>query len=183
MITFKNKKAFTLVEILIASAVTVIFLGMAISMFMRFSSYFSAGEGSAALMQECALFTARLRNDMNNAVRSQNGHGITIDGGQIMFNVYDSEEGRLKPVIYSAIPVQGGYYNMTRRIANEDSHTIVKGNVASFSWHLLEESIPTGATPVKRIGLELYLNMGSPTMKNKSFEYRTIIFPVRINRG
>ena len=177
-----NKRAFTLVEILVASGVSVIFLGMVITLFMGFSRTFSSGEGSAVLMQECALFTARLRNDMNNGVKTTDGNFITLDENQIIFNVYDSEEGKVKPVIYTAVPQANGYYNMTRRIANESAHNIVKGKISSFSWNLIEESIPTGATPIKRISLELNLKMGTSDLKNKSFDFKTTIYPVRANK-
>ena len=177
-----NKKAFTLVEILVAAGVSAVFLGMVISLFMGFSKSFSAGEGSAVLMQECALFTARLRNDMNNSVMPKDGNYMTIDENQIKFTVYDSQDGVVKPVIYSAVPQANGYYNMTRRIANGKAHPIVKGKIASFSWKLNEETISTGATPIKRLGLEICLKMGSSDLKNKSFDFKTTIYPVRANK-
>lgn len=182
MTVFNSKKAFTLVEIMVAAGVTTVFLGMAITLFMRFSKSFSAGEGSAVLMQECALFTARLRTDLNNAVKTQKDKFITVDENQIMFDIYDSEDGRTKSVIYTAVPQSNGYYNMTRRLNNGEAHPIVKGKVASYSWHLNEELIPTGGTPIKRVGLALSLNMGSNELKNKSFDFKTVIYPVRINK-
>ena len=182
MTASKNKKAFTLVEILVAAGVTAVFLGMAVTLFMRFSKNFSAGEGSAVLMQECSLFTARLRNDLNNAIKPPNGDFITVDETQLMFNIYDSEDGKVRSVIYSAVPQTDGYFNMTRRLDNNEAHPIIKGKVASYSWHLNEELIPTGATPVKRIGLALSLNMGAADMKNKSFDFKTVIYPVRANK-
>ena len=181
MIVFK-KKAFTLVEILIAAAVSAVFLGMAISLFLGFSKNFSAGEGSAVLMQECALFIARLRNDMNNAVKLKGSEFMTIDENQIKFDIYDSQDGKVKPVIYNAVKQADKYYNMTRRIGNGSSKTLIKGKIASYSWQLINESIPTGATPVKRLGFEINLKMGSPDLKNKSFDFKTIIFPVRVNK-
>lgn len=183
MMVFKNnKKAFTLVEILVAAGVTAIFLGMAVTLFMRFSKNFSAGEGSAVLMQECSLFTARLRNDLNNAVKNKTGNFITVDETQLMFNIYDSEDGKIRSVIYSAVPQGNGYFNMTRRLDNNDAHLLVRGKVASYSWRLNEELIPTGATPVKRLGLALSLKMGAADLKNKSFDFRTVIYPVRVNK-
>lgn len=183
MTEFKNKKAFTLVEIMIAAGVTAIFLGMAITLFLRFSQNFSAGEGSAVLMQECALFTARLRNDLNNAIKPKNSDFITLDETQLMFNIYDSDDGKTRSVIYSAAPLKNGYYNLSRRLDNNEPHLIVKGKVSSYSWKLNEELIPTGATPIKRIGLELHLKMGANELKNKSFDFKTVIYPVRVNKS
>lgn len=183
--TLCKKKAFTLVEILVAAGVTAIFLGMAVSMFIGFGKNFSAGEGSAVLMQECALFVARLRNDLNNAVKDNTNSFITIDENQIKLNVYDSEEGKVKPVIYSAVAQANGYYNMTRRVANGSSRPIVNGKIASFSWQLKEEVISTGTPPIKsikRYGVEIDLKMGSSDLKNKSFDFKTIIYPIRVNK-
>ena len=177
-----DRKAFTLVEILVAASVSAIFLGMVITLFVGFSRNFSSGEGAAVLMQECALFTARLRNDMNNAVMPKDNNFMFIDGNQIKFNVYDSEDGVVKPVIYSAVLQPNGFYNMTRRIANGQAHTVVNGKIASYSWHLNNDIIPTGATPIKRIGLEICLKMGSSELKNKSFDFKTTIYPVRANK-
>ena len=177
-----NRKAFTLVEILVAAGVSAVFLSMVISLFLGFSRSFSAGEGSAVLMQECALFTARLRNDLNNGVMPKVGSFMTIDENQIKFNVYDSLDGEVKPVIYSAVLQANGYYNMTRRIANGQAHPIVNGKIASFSWKINEDTIPTGATPIKRLGLEICLKMGSSDLKNKSFDFKTTIYPVRANK-
>ena len=178
----KNRKAFTLVEILVAAGVTAIFLGMAITLFTGFSKSFSAGEGSAVLMQECSLFTARLRNDLNNAIKTQDSNFITLDETQLMFSIYDSEDGRIRNVIYSAILQKDGYFNISRRLDNNEPHLLIKGRVASYSWHLNEESIPTGATPIKRVGLALELKMGSSDIKNKSFDFKTVIYPVRLNK-
>ncbi len=177
-----NKRAFTLVEILIAAGVSVVFLGMAVTLFIGFSRSFSAGEGSAVLMQECALFTSRLRNDLNNAIMPQDRNFMTFVENQIKFNVYDSEDGVVKPVIYSAVRQSNGFYNITRKIANGAAHPIVKGKISSFNWSLIEDVIPTGATPVKRLGFELSLKMGSSDMKNKSFDFKTTIYPVRANK-
>ncbi len=177
-----KKKAFTLVEILVAASVTAIFLGMAISLFMGLSKNFSASEGSAVLMQECALFVARLRNDLNNAVKPKEGDFITIDKNQIKFNVYDSEEGKVKPVIYSAVLKSNNYYNITRRIANGSERSIVNGKIASFSWSLKEDIISEEKPTIKRLGVEIDLNMGSSDLKNKSFYFKTVIYPVRANK-
>ncbi len=180
--TVFNKRAYTLVEIMIAAGVTAVFLGMAISLFMGFSKNFSAGEGSAILMQDCALFVARLRNDLNNAVKTKGIEFITLDENHIKFNVYDSEEGKIKPVIYTAVPLAGGYYNMTRRIANGSERPIVKGKIASYKWRLQEDIISKSAPIIKRLGVEIVLKMGSPDLKNKSFDFKTIIYPVRANK-
>jgi Tfp pilus assembly protein PilE len=181
MILFK-RRAFTLIEIIVAAGVTAIFLGMAVTLFLRFSKMFSAGEGSAVLMQDCALFVARLRNDLNNAVKPKEGEFIEIDKTNIKFNVYDSEEGKVKPIIYTAIPQADGFYNISRRIANGSEKLIVKGKIAAYSWSLNVDSIPTGATPIKRLGLVLDLKMGSSDLKNKSFDFKTTIYPVRYNK-
>ena len=154
--TISDRKAFTLVEILVAAGVSAVFLGMVISLFMGFSKSFS--------------------------VMPKDGNYMTIDENQIKFNVYDSQDGVVKPIIYSAVLQTNGYYNMTRRIANGKAHTIVKGKIASFSWKLNEESISTGATPVKRLGLEINLKMGSSDLKNKSFDFKTTFYPVRANK-
>lgn len=181
MIPFK-KKAFTLVEIIIAAGVSAIFLAMAVNLFISFSKNFSAGEGSAILMQECALFVARLRNDLNNAVKQNKDGFIEIDKNYIKFNIYDSGDGSIKPVIYTAVPKGNGYFNISRRIANGSEKFLVNGKVASYSWHLNEETIQTGATPIIRSGIALSLKMGSSELKNKSFDFKTTIYPVRINK-
>lgn len=184
MTAIKTKKGYTLVEILIASAVSVVFLGMAISLFMQFTKSFSSGESSVILMQNCALFTARLRNDMNNAVKAKNGEAfMVLDEKQLLFNIYDSSDGSIKPVVYTAVPQSNGYFDITRRIGNKESSNIVKGKIASYAWALKEEIIPTKASPIKRFGLELNLKMGSNDLKNKSFDFKTVIYPVRVNRS
>ena len=180
--TIFKKKAFTLVEILIAASVTAVFLGMAISLFLGLSKNFSASEGSAVLMQECALFVARLRNDLNNAVKPKEGTFITIDENHISFNVYDSADGNVKPVIYSAVLQKNSYYNITRRVGNGSDRPIVNGKIASFNWQLNEEIISSDKPVIIRSGVKIDLKMGSSDLKNKSFDFKTVIYPVRANK-
>ena len=176
-----KKKAFTLVEILMAAGVTAIFLTMAITLFVRFSKNFSVSEGSSGLMQDCAIFVARLRNDLNNAVKTKDGF-ISVDENQVKFNIYDSGDGSIKPVIYSATKQSNGYYSMGRRIGNGANHILVNGKVASFKWKLNEEVIPTEATPFKRCGFELSIEMGQSDSKSKPYAFKVVIYPTRLNK-
>ena len=177
-----NKKAFTLVEILIAAGVTAVFLTMAITLFTRYNKFYSSRQGSAGLMQDCAIFVSRLRNDLNNAVKTKEGEFLTIDEKQVKFIIYDSGDGTTKPVIYSAIQQPDGYYSMARRIGNGANHILVDDKVASYSWRLNEETIPTEASPIKRWGFELTIKLGSKDLKNQSQEFKIVLYPVRLNK-
>ncbi len=176
-----RKKAFTLVEVLIAAGVTAVFLTMAITLFTRYNQYYSIRQSSAGLMQDCAIFVSRLRNDLNNAVKTSDEY-LTIDEKQVKFDIYDSGDGKVKPVIYSMVQQPDGYYSMARRIGNGSNHIIIDKKIASLSWHLKEETIPTDASPFKRVGLELQINMGSKELKGKSYAFKVVLYPVRINK-
>ena len=176
-----KRKAFTLVEILVAAGVTAVFLTMAITLFMRYNKFYSIRHSSAGLMQDCAIFVSRLRNDLNNAVKTEHDF-MTIDEKQVKFSIYDSGDGKIKPVIYSAIQQSDGYYSMARRIGNGSNHILVDDKVASVSWRLNEETIKTEASPVKRYGLELQIVMGSKELNKQSSEFKTVIYPVRLNK-
>ena len=75
----ENKTGFTLIEILVVCGISVVFLTTAIMLLTNFRQGFSRSENTAVLMQESALFLARLRTDLNNAVLTTGGAAGTID--------------------------------------------------------------------------------------------------------
>lgn len=181
-----NKYGFTLPEILIACGVSAIFLGAAVMLFTNFRQGFSRSENIAVLMQESALFMARLRTDLNNAVLSGPGTGgidqqIQALPERLTFSVYSSRHGRILPVSYRFSPdAKGG--SISRREADDGEKILIKNRVASLSWQMQLERFSTPGSGTFRIGIGLDLQLKTTTGKEKPFAIKTQMFPARLNR-
>lgn len=176
---------FTLVEILVVCGVSAVFLGTAIMLFTNFRQGYSRSENVAVLMQESALFLARLRTDMNNAVLSGPASDflrqIQAEPNQLNFNVYSSRHGRIQPVVYRYVAAPAGG-QISRREANESERVLIKDHVASFSWQVQLERFATAGSGTFRLSLAIDLQMKTSSGKEKPFAIKTTIFPARLNR-
>lgn len=190
MKTFKKNPpattAFTLPEILIVCAVSAIFLGSAIMLFTNFRQGFSRSENVAVLLQESALFMARLRTDLNNAVLSGPGTGsfdqqIQALPDSLTFNVYSSRQGRINQVAYRLLPdAKGG--SISRQEADQAERILIKNHVASLSWQMQLERFATPGSGTFRIGVGLDLELKTSSGREKPFTIKTTMFPARLNR-
>jgi type II secretory pathway pseudopilin PulG len=188
MKTFK-RRAFTLVEILVVCGIVSVFLGTAIMLFTNFRRGYSRSEGTAVLMQDGALFLARLRTDLNNAVIAPDSSGgapaqLSATPDQLSFMVYSSREARTMPVVYRYLAADNGG-SVFRREGSEKERELIKDRVASLTWQTeLERFIEpesTGSGTLRlSIGLDIKLKMKSGD--EKPFTLKTSIFPARLNR-
>lgn len=186
---FKRTTAFTLVEILIVCGLASVFLGTAIMLFTNFRRGFSRSEGTAILMQEGALFVARLRTDLNNAVLvpdSSGGSSTQLNAAADSLNlmVYNSHDGKAQPVFYRYHADENGG-SIFRRENSESERELIKGHIASLTWQTnLERFVVPGSdssgTIRLSIGLDIQLRIKSGS--EKPFSLKTAIFPARLNR-
>lgn len=187
MKTFEKKAGFTLIEILVVCGISTVFLSTAIMLMTNFQQGFSRSENTAILMQESALFIARLRTDLNNAVLTTGGVSGTIDNQiqalphQLSFNVYSSQQGKILPVIYSYEALENGG-NIKRKEANEAEKTLISKHVASLAWQMQLERFATPGSGTFRISVALDLQLKVASGKEKPFAIKTAIFPARLNR-
>jgi len=183
----QTKRAFTLPEILVVSAIIALFLGSAIMLFTNFRRSYTRSEGTAVVLQETALFTARLRTDLNNAVRnpklaSENHETqLLATDNQLTFIIHSDKDGKTVPVAYSYVQTGTGG-SISRRLGNESERVIIKDNVASLSWKTELETHATTGTDTLRLGLKLDLSLKSPGSNDSGLDFSTIIFPARLNR-
>jgi Tfp pilus assembly protein PilE len=182
-----NKKAFTLVEILIACGVTAVFLATAITVFSNFRRGYSRSESSAIHLQDTALFVARLRNDLNNAVinpsisaQNQTNQFETTEDS-LDFMIYDNRMGQVVPVNYS-LTGKPGQQTLTRRSGNSSNKVLIKNNVASLSWKPEIEGFSGKASGTFRLCLNLKISLNDKKNKEKPFAFNTRIFPARLNK-
>jgi prepilin-type N-terminal cleavage/methylation domain-containing protein len=180
-----DKNAFTLIEILVACAVVALFVGTVISLFVNFRRSYSKSESSAILLQETALFLARLRNDMNNAVidpaAADAGLQFDATADQLSFKVYDNRSGKIYPVVYRVLG-DNEKRDLLRRLGNENEKPIVRNNVASISWETEIERFAGPASGTIRVCLNLKVTLKNVRGSEKPFEIKTRIFPARLNR-
>jgi prepilin-type N-terminal cleavage/methylation domain-containing protein len=182
-----NKKAFTLVELVVASAVAATLLTVVIMLLINFRAGYSKSEASSLLMQESVIFLARLRTDLNNSVLVQDNLDLGIEDqfysseNQLFFNTYNNTKGVVEPVVYALQNNEQGRV-ITRKEGNEKERVIVKNNVASLSWPIILDTYPTKPLPTKRLRVELFLSLEALNQTNKSFQVKTNIFPVRLNK-
>lgn len=178
-------RGFTLVEILVVCGVSAIFLGVAIMLFTNFRQGYSRSESVAVLMQESALFLARLRTDMNNAVLSgpQGGieNQIQATPEQLRLNVYSSGQGRILPVIYRYVAAGSGG-SISRKEAEGGEKVIIKNHVASLAWQMQLERFATAGSGTFRIGVAVAMQLKTATGNEKPFAIKTCVFPARLNR-
>ncbi len=182
-----NKKGFTLLEVVVASGVAATLLALLVMLFTNFRASYSKGEASGILMQEAALFIARLRTDLNNSVLVQNNLDLGFEdqlhssANQLVFSIYNSDKGIIQPVIYELHETQKGKV-ITRKEGNGKGVTIIKNHVASLSWPITLDTYDTKPVPTKRIRIELDISLESTTQKDKIYNLKTNIFPVRLNK-
>lgn len=183
----QKNAAFTLPEILVVSAIIALFFGGAIMLFTNFRRSYSRSEGTAVVLQEAALFVARLRTDLNNAVRNPNlssephDNQLLASDNQLDFVIYSDKDGQTVPVSYNYLQSDAGG-SISRRLGNQSERVIVKDSIASFSWQTELETLPTTGTATLRLGLRLNLSLKSPGNTDSEFDFSTIIFPARLNR-
>lgn len=186
---FKKNIAFTLVEILVVCGIAAVFLATAVMLFTNFRRGFSRSEGTAILMQEGALFVARLRNDLNNAVlvpviAGNDQAQLNSTPDRLSFSVYSSREAKALPVVYRYQSSEAGG-SVFRREGNDDERVLIKDRVASLTWQtqlerFIEPDSMSSGTVRLSIGLDIQLKM--PTGSEKPFLLKTSIFPARLNR-
>lgn len=185
----KNRQAFTLVEILVVCGIVSVFMGTAIMLFTNFRRGFSRSEGTAVLMQDGALFLARLRTDLNSAVIApdtsvSNPAQLSATSDQLSFMVYSSREARALPVVYRYQASESGG-SIFRREGGDSERELIKNRVASLTWQtdlerFIEPEGTSSGTLRISIGLDLKLKMRSGD--EKPFALKTFIFPARLNR-
>ncbi|PKL42348.1 MAG: hypothetical protein CVV41_14505 [Candidatus Riflebacteria bacterium HGW-Riflebacteria-1] len=186
---YNRTGAFTLVEILVVCGIASVFLATAVMLFTNFRRGFSRSEGTAILMQEGALFVARLRNDLNNAilvpvVAGNNESQLNSTPDHLSFSVYSSREAKALPVIYRYQPSESGG-SLFRREGNDSERVLIKDRVASLTWQtelerFVEPDSTSSGTVRLSIGLDIQLKM--PTGSERPFLLKTSIFPARLNR-
>ncbi|MBU1107865.1 MAG: prepilin-type N-terminal cleavage/methylation domain-containing protein [Candidatus Riflebacteria bacterium] len=186
---FKMRKGFTLVEIIIVCGIATVFLGTAIMLFTNFRRGYSRSEGTAILMQEGALFVARLRTDLNNAVLipdSPGGSSTQLNAGtdSLNFMVYNSHDAKAQPVVYRYLASDIGG-SLFRREGTDNERELIKGHVASLTWQTnLERFIVPGSTSsgTMRLSIGLDIQLRIKSGSEKPFALKTSIFPARLNR-
>lgn len=183
----QNNTAFTLPEILVVSAIIALFVGSAIMLFTNFRRSYSRSEGTAVALQETALLVARLRTDLNNAVRNSRSSSKPADtellasDNQLAFVIHSDKDGGTVSVTYNYLQSDTGG-SLTRRPGNEPERVIVKNSIASLSWQTELETHPTTGTATLRLGLKLKLSLMASGNLDSQFDFSTIIFPARLNR-
>lgn len=173
----QTKKAFTLVEIIVVSAISAVFITTVVMLLINFRKGYSKSEYSGILMQETALLIAHLRTDLNNAVDKQ----MYTSENQLMFNAYNNSKGITEPIVYTVEKAPQGRI-ITRKEGNGKARTIVKSNVASLTWQTSLDVYETKPVPVKRLSIDLDILLEAPNMPEKSFRLRSAIFPNRVNK-
>jgi Tfp pilus assembly protein PilE len=189
MKTCKTSHGFTLVEIIVVCGIVTIFLGTAIMLFTNFRRGYSRSEGNAALMQDGALFLARLRTDLNNAVLvpdtsgSSNPAQLSTTANQLSFMVYSSREARALPVIYRYQAAAAGG-TIFRKEGDDNERALIKDRVASLTWQTdLERYLePEGGSGTVRLSIALALELKMKQNDEKAFPLKVSIFPARLNR-
>ncbi len=189
MKTCRNRLAFTLVEIMVVCGIVSVFLGTAIMLFTNFRRGFSRSEGTAVLMQDGALFLARLRTDLNNAIiapdaSSSSPAQLNATPEQLSFMIYSSREARALPIVYRYQTAESGG-SIFRREGSGSERELINDRVASLTWQTeLERFVEpesTGSGTLRlSIGLDIKLKMKSGD--EKPFALKTSIFPARLNR-
>lgn len=186
---FKKNIAFTLVEILVVCGIATVFLATAVMLFTNFRRGFSRSEGTAILMQEGALFVARLRNDLNNAVlvpviAGNDQAQLNSTPDRLSFSVYSSREAKALPVVYRYQSSETGG-SVFRREGNDDERVLIKDRVASLTWQTeLERFVEPDSTSsgTVRLSIALDMQLKMQTGSEKPFLLKTSIFPARLNR-
>jgi type II secretory pathway pseudopilin PulG len=182
-----ERKAFTMVEILVVTGIATAFIGTAVMLLVNFRQSFSRSENTAILMQEGAMFVARLRTDLNNAVLTGDIGSVPVDqqlaitADKLRFLVYRSADGKTVPVVYSfEAGANGG--SLLRKEAESGNKMLVKDHVASLSWEVQLEKFPTTGSETFRLGISLALQLKTSTGREAPFNLQTVIFPARLNR-
>lgn len=182
-----KRSAFTLVEILVVCGIVTVFLGMAIMIFTNFRRGYSRSENTAVLMQESALFLARLRTDLNNAVLTGESGAVPLDqqlnstAERLQFLVYSSQEGKTLPITYRYRPGRAGG-SIYRKEANASERQLIKDHVASLTWQAEIEKFATPGSGTLRLSINLDVHLKVDSGSEKPFRIKTSIFPARMNR-
>ena len=181
-----KNKAFTLVEILVVCGIVGVFMGTAMILMTNFRRGFSRSENTAVLMQEGALFIARLRTDLNNAVLTGNLDMVPIQNqlaataDKLQFQVYSSQAGKTMPITYTYAARNSGGTLMREEAGKE--RVIIKDHVASLSWQTELERFATPGSGTFRLSIALHIELKVDSDKEKAFTLKTSIFPARMNR-
>ena len=184
-----NKIGFTLVEILVVSLLVTTFIGSGIMIMSNFRRSYSKSESSAILMQEAAIFSAKIRNDLNNAILDPTApdrspkNQIYISGDQLSFKAYNSSSGKSEPIVYS-VEKTGNQLSIMRKAGLKPAAAVIKNKVASITWKLEQETFTGNASGVIRLGVSLDLILADPKKQNnkRQFQLTTRIFPARLNK-
>lgn len=177
-------KAFTLVEILVVCSVAALFIGTLVLLFTNVTRGYGRAEGEAVLLQKSALFIARLRDDLNNAVIAPDENyqtAILQSSDRLLFNIYCSSERGVLPVAYSYYPDPNGG-RITRKQGSDNERTLIQESVATLAWQLDIQKYETIGTNTVRMALEVDFALQASGRLSKPFEFKTLIFPARLNR-
>lgn len=184
---YNTNKGFTLVEIIVVCAVVAVFMISAIMLFSNFRKGYSRSESSAILLQEGAIFLARLRTDLNNAIiipgaaKNSFNEQLHISPDQLKFSSYDSNTGSALPIIYYYRKSANGG-SISRKISDKKERKLISNDVSKLSWNMVVEKFTGKASGTTRVGIHLKLELVDRKKKNKIFLLETRIFPARLNR-
>ena len=175
-----------MVEILIVVVIAVLFIGTLMSLFTQFRRSFAKGEESTTVIQEGGFFLAHLRNDLINAVvpaglaANDWYKAIVARPDSLEFSLYRDAEGNIDTVTY-----QFADKSVKRVLSSAGAKVLVEGHLASLSWNVGSEVIPSGGSGTRRLWVDLSVllgGQGKPGVTSKPLIIRTRLFPARLNR-
>lgn len=183
-----KKRAFTLVELIIATAILAVVMTSIITVLVNFMRNYGKSESSGILLQESALFLASLRNDLNNAVLEGDNINTNLNNIIVISNdnilripVYNNASGKVEQVFYEIEETKSGY-NILRRVNNNNVKRIAS-NIATITWKLEHDSFIAKPKNIIRYNILLDAEFNNNKEKSgSSLKLKTAVFPARLNR-